>query len=73
MEWRHAPPHSQPIRANARTTGPSAVTIPDRTRVRSGMITHDGPVVRAFARIGWEWGGSWNYSKDYMHFIQNGL
>ena len=32
-----------------------------------------GPVVRAFARIGWEWGGAWRYSKDYMHFSQNGL
>jgi hypothetical protein len=45
----------------------------DRTRVRSGMITADGPVVRAFARIGWEWGGAWRHSKDYMHFSQNGL
>ncbi|NYE36171.1 hypothetical protein F4692_001275 [Nocardioides cavernae] len=43
-----------------------------RGRVRSGMVTEDGPVVRAFARIGWEWGGSWRYSKDYMHFSQNG-
>ena len=33
----------------------------------------DGPVVRAFARIGWEWGGHWQYSKDYMHFSRNGL
>ena len=40
----------------------------DRARVRSGMVTADGPVVRAFARIGWEWGGAWRYSKDYMHF-----
>ncbi|SEB90820.1 D-alanyl-D-alanine carboxypeptidase [Nocardioides exalbidus] len=44
-----------------------------RDRVRAGMITPDGPVVRAFARIGWEWGGSWRSSKDYMHFSQNGL
>ena len=45
----------------------------DRPRVRSGMVTADGPVVRAFARIGWEWGGAWRHSKDYMHFSQNGL
>ncbi len=45
----------------------------DRSRVRSGMVTPDGPVVRAFARIGWEWGGAWRYSKDYMHVSQNGL
>lgn len=44
----------------------------DRGRVRAGMVTADGPVVRAFARIGWEWGGAWRYSKDYMHFSQNG-
>jgi hypothetical protein len=43
-----------------------------RDRVRAGMITADGPVVRAFAAIGWEWGGAWRYSKDYMHFSQNG-
>ncbi|PKH40206.1 D-alanyl-D-alanine carboxypeptidase [Nocardioides alpinus] len=45
----------------------------DRTRVRAGMVTPGGPVERAFARIGWEWGGAWRYSKDYMHFSQNGL
>ena len=44
----------------------------DRSRVRAGMITADGPVVRAFARIGWEWGGAWRSSTDYMHFSQNG-
>jgi hypothetical protein len=44
-----------------------------RGRVRAGMVTADGPVVRAFARVGWEWGGSWRHSKDYMHFSRNGL
>ena len=44
-----------------------------RGDVRSGMVTADGPVVRAFAAIGWEWGGDWRYSKDYMHFSRNGL
>ena len=33
-----------------------------------GVITADGPVVRAFARIGWEWGGNWSSRKDYQHF-----
>ncbi len=40
----------------------------DRDDVRPGMITADGPVVAAFARIGWGWGGSWNSLKDYQHF-----
>ncbi len=30
------------------------------------------PVVRAFAAIGWEWGGAWRTLKDYQHFSQNG-
>jgi poly-gamma-glutamate synthesis protein (capsule biosynthesis protein) len=33
-----------------------------------GVITADGPVVRAFARIGWQWGGTWSSGKDYQHF-----
>lgn len=44
----------------------------DRGSVRAGMVTADGPVVRAFARIGWEWGGAWRHSQDYMHFSRNG-
>jgi len=43
----------------------------DRGRVRPGMITADGPVVRAFARIGWGWGGGWRTLKDYQHFSAN--
>jgi hypothetical protein len=31
-----------------------------------------GPAVEAFAAVGWEWGGHWRSSKDYMHFSQNG-
>jgi hypothetical protein len=44
----------------------------DRDRVRPGMITPDGVVVRAFASIGWTWGGTWQALKDYQHFSQNG-
>ena len=36
------------------------------------MIAPNGPVVRAFASIGWEWGGEWQALKDYQHFSQNG-
>jgi hypothetical protein len=39
---------------------------------RPGMITAGGPVVRAFASIGWGWGGSWSSLKDYQHFSANG-
>ncbi len=34
----------------------------------AGVITADGVVVRAFARIGWEWGGDWSSGQDYQHF-----
>jgi hypothetical protein len=30
-------------------------------------------VVRAFAAVGWAWGGSWSGdTKDYMHFSHTG-
>lgn len=39
---------------------------------RPGMIRPDGVVVRAFAAIGWEWGGAWRTLKDYQHFSATG-
>ena len=44
----------------------------DRSWQRPGMILPDGPVVRAFTRIGWGWGGSWHSLKDLQHFSANG-
>jgi hypothetical protein len=44
----------------------------DRAPHRPGMIEANGPVVRAFASIGWEWGGSWRSLKDYQHFSRSG-
>ncbi len=38
---------------------------------RPGVITADSPVVAAFAKVGWGWGGSWNSLKDYQHFSAN--
>lgn len=44
----------------------------DRSRTQPGII-HDGDlVVRAFARIGWSWGGAWSSLKDYQHFSATG-
>jgi hypothetical protein len=40
--------------------------------VRAGVIRAGDVVVRAFARIGWEWGGEWSTSKDYQHFSASG-
>ncbi|WP_167880329.1 CapA family protein [Nocardioides guangzhouensis] len=34
----------------------------------AGTIGARGVVVRAFAGIGWGWGGAWSTSQDYQHF-----
>jgi hypothetical protein len=44
----------------------------DRADVRPGMIRPDGPVVAAFAAIGWKWGGDYRSLKDFMHFSATG-
>ena len=44
----------------------------DRGDVRAGMILAGGPVVRAFASVGWQWGGDYRSLKDFMHFSANG-
>jgi hypothetical protein len=49
-----------------------AASYVDRDRVRPGMITPGGVVVRAFDAIGWSWGGSWHSLKDYQHFSLSG-
>jgi hypothetical protein len=44
----------------------------NRAEARPGMVAPGGPVVRAFAAIGWQWGGDYRSLKDYMHFSANG-
>ena len=41
-------------------------------RAPAGVIRTDDVVVRAFAEIGWSWGGDWASSKDYQHFAAPG-
>jgi hypothetical protein len=36
------------------------------------MIHSGDAVVRAFADVGWSWGGSWSGNRDYMHFSLTG-
>ena len=43
----------------------------DRQEKRPGMIFEDGPVVSAFDRIGWGWGGRWRSLTDLHHFSRN--
>ncbi|MGW4424953.1 M15 family metallopeptidase [Streptosporangium sp. NPDC004631] len=37
-----------------------------------GVINPGDRVVRAFQRVGWEWGGYWSGIKDYQHFSKSG-
>lgn len=51
---------------------PQGAPFADRSRRAKGLIHRDGPVVAAFAAVGWGWGGSWNWPKDYQHFSASG-
>ena len=44
----------------------------ERHRRRPGMAARGGVLVRAFASVGWEWGGRWASSPDYQHFYASG-
>ncbi|MEV0582731.1 M15 family metallopeptidase [Nonomuraea sp. NPDC050310] len=37
-----------------------------------GVINPGDRVVKAFDRLGWEWGGYWSGTKDYQHFSKGG-
>jgi hypothetical protein len=43
-----------------------------RSRWERGMIHPGDRVVRAFAAVGWRWGGYWRSLKDYQHFSPTG-
>jgi D-alanyl-D-alanine carboxypeptidase-like protein len=44
----------------------------DRSNVRPGMAVRGGLLVRAFAAVGWQWGGRWRGTPDYQHFSATG-
>jgi hypothetical protein len=44
----------------------------NRMDVRPGMVLPGDATIRAFASVGWTWGGSWTSPKDLMHFTANG-
>lgn len=51
---------------------PAGAPFAQRSRHAKGVIHRGGPVVAAFAAIGWEWGGNWPWPKDYQHFSATG-
>ena len=56
------------------TSHPASRPYVDRARVRGrpGVISEGGVVTRAFARIGWGWGGRWSGTRDYQHLSASG-
>jgi hypothetical protein len=44
----------------------------DRSLAGPGIIHAGDAVVRAFASVGWGWGGTWQGDRDYQHFSANG-
>ncbi len=65
-------PFQNPYRKGELVLPELASSYLDRSWRRPGVIRPDGPAVRAFARIGWTWGGAWQSLKDYQHFSENG-
>jgi len=60
------------IGTNGKVLQGAAKAYVDRSQQLPGMIHPGDVVVRAFAKIGWGWGGDWHTLKDYMHFSLTG-
>jgi hypothetical protein len=65
-------PVENPYLENGRVHPRSGRRYLDRARVRPGMATPGGVLVRTFAAVGWKWGGRWRGSPDYQHFSATG-
>jgi len=61
-------PFCNPYRRNDLVLPELASAYVDRTWLRPGMVLAGDVAVRAFARIGWSWGGAWIGARDPMHF-----
>lgn len=51
---------------------PDGAPFVDRDPSVAGLIVAGDVVTRAFADIGWGWGGDWTSTLDYQHFSHNG-
>jgi hypothetical protein len=64
-------PVENPFVHGGRVEPPAGRRYLDRSAVRPGMIVAGDVAVRAFARIGWRWGGRWS-TPDSQHFSATG-
>lgn len=51
---------------------PQGAPFANRSPYRPGMAVPNGQLVKAFAAVGWKWGGRWTGSPDYQHFSSTG-
>ncbi|OLB73399.1 MAG: hypothetical protein AUI14_26395 [Actinobacteria bacterium 13_2_20CM_2_71_6] len=51
---------------------PAGAAYLDRSKYRPGMAVPGGLLVKAFAAVGWKWGGRWTSAPDYQHFSKTG-
>jgi hypothetical protein len=60
------------VTSSGHVSPPAGRPYADRSKDAEGLIKAGSSTVRAFKRIGWEWGGNWPATKDYQHFSSNG-
>jgi D-alanyl-D-alanine carboxypeptidase len=60
------------VTGSGRVSPPAGRPWANRARAGAAMIRPGDKVVRAFAAIGWRWGGYWSGSRDYQHFSATG-
>ena len=62
-------PIENPYVRGAHVSPPAGGAFVDRSRYRPGMAAAGGPLVEAFASVGWKWGARFG---DYQHFSTTG-
>jgi len=66
-------PIENPYVSGSHVSPPAGEPYADRSRDAKGMVHRGDAVVKAFAAVGWKWGGAWpGGTKDYQHFSANG-
>jgi hypothetical protein len=60
-----------PYLLDGKVLPPAGAAYAKRSPYRPGMAVAGGELVRAFAAVGWPWGGRWA-SPDYQHFSEDG-
>ena len=65
-------PRENPYVRGSTVLPPEGEAYLDREADVPGLIQADSVTTKAFAAIGWGWGGDWSSLKDYQHFSANG-